>query len=151
MAQHLILAKEAEVPCLAAVNGIMYDSWRIPGVARFRDPAVAAATTRNDVFAARRVSVVKALGRPAGEAEIAEYLDPWTDPRVARSWLTLAGAAENRYTQEMLPGPGTIQDAEALGVGRGCPISDGRLCRRLHAEDPGNSAGFGSSRPATFR
>jgi len=65
------------VPCLAAVNGIMYDSWRIPGVARFRDPAVAAATTRDDVLAARRVFVVKALGRP-GEAEIAEYLDPWT-------------------------------------------------------------------------
>src|SRR5882762_5595828 len=116
VAQHLILAKEAEVPCLAAVNGIMYDSWRVPGVARFRDPAVAAATTRDDVLAARRVFVVKALGRP-GEAEIAEYLDPWADPRVARSWLTLAGAAENRYTQEMLPGLGPVHEAEALGVG----------------------------------
>jgi pimeloyl-ACP methyl ester carboxylesterase len=49
------------------------------------------------------VSVVKALGRPASEAEILEYLDPWTDPRVARSWLALAGAADNRYTQEMIP------------------------------------------------
>jgi len=78
VAQHLMmLAKEAEVPCLAVVNGIMYDSWPVPGVARFRDPAVAAATTRDDVLAARRVFVVKALGRP-GEAEIAEYLDPWT-------------------------------------------------------------------------
>ncbi len=46
---------------------------------------------------------VKALRHPAREAEIAEYLDPWTDPRVTRSWLALAGAAENRYTQEMLP------------------------------------------------
>ena len=72
----------------------------------------------DDVLAARGVFAVKALGRP-GEAEIGEYLDPWTDPRVARSWLTLAGAAENRYTQEMLPGPGPIQEAEALGVGRG--------------------------------
>jgi len=102
VAHHLMLAKQAEVPCMAVVNGIMYDSWPVPGVARFRDPAVAAATTSDDVLAARRVSVVKALGRPAGEAEIAEYLDPWTDPRVARSWLALAGAAENRYIQEML-------------------------------------------------
>ena len=102
VAQHL-LAKQAEVPCMAVVNRIMYDSWPVPGVARFRDPAVAAATTRDDVIAARRVSVVKALGHPAREAEIAEYLDPWTDPRVTRSWLALAGAAENRYTQEMLP------------------------------------------------
>ena len=116
VAQHLILAKEAEVPCLTAVNGIMYDSWHVSGVARFRDPAVAAATTSDDVLAARRVSVVKALGRPASEAEIAEYLDPWTDPRVARSWLALAGAAENRYTQEMLVLQSRI---EAPGVGRG--------------------------------
>jgi pimeloyl-ACP methyl ester carboxylesterase len=103
VAQHLMLANEVEVPRLAVVNSVMYDSWPVPGVARFRDPAVAAATTRDDVLAARRVSVVKALGRPASEAEILEYLDPWTDPRVARSWLALAGAADNRYTQEMIP------------------------------------------------
>jgi pimeloyl-ACP methyl ester carboxylesterase len=103
VAQHFMLANEVEVPRLAVVNSVMYDSWPVPGVARFRDPAVAAATTRDDVLAARRVSVVKALARPASEAEILEYLDPWTDPRVARSWLALAGAADNRYTQEMLP------------------------------------------------
>ena len=45
VAQHLMLAKEVEVPRVAVVNGIMYDSWPVPGVARFRDPAVAAATT----------------------------------------------------------------------------------------------------------
>jgi pimeloyl-ACP methyl ester carboxylesterase len=117
---------------LAAVNGIMYDSWRILGVARFRDPAVAAPTTRDDVLAARRMFVVMALGRP-GEAEIA---DPWTDPRVARSWLTLAGAAENRYTQEMLRGPGPIQDAEALGVGRGSPIQTVDYAERYTREIP---------------
>jgi pimeloyl-ACP methyl ester carboxylesterase len=98
-----MLANKVEVPRLAVVNGVMYDSWPVPGVARFRDPAVAAATTRDDVLAARRVSVVKALGRPTNETEILEYLDPWTDPRVARSWLALAGAADNSYTQEMLP------------------------------------------------
>src|SRR5258708_4046909 len=102
VAQHLMLANKVEVPRVAVVNGIMYDSWPVSGVARFRDPAVAAATTRDDVLAARRVSVVKALGRPASEAEIAEYLDPWTDPRVARSWLALAGAADHPYTMEML-------------------------------------------------
>ncbi|WP_426437059.1 alpha/beta fold hydrolase [Bradyrhizobium genosp. P] len=103
VAQHLALAGTVEVPRVAVVNGIMYDSWPVPGVARFRDPAVAAATTRDDVLAARRVSVVKALGRPASEAELNEYLDPWRDPRVARSWLALAGAADHRHTMEMLP------------------------------------------------
>jgi pimeloyl-ACP methyl ester carboxylesterase len=103
VAQHLMLARPADVQRLALVNAVMYDSWPVPGVARFRDPAMAAATTRDDVLASRRVSVVKALGRPASEAEIAEYLDPWTDPRVTRSWLALAGAADNRYTRQMLP------------------------------------------------
>jgi pimeloyl-ACP methyl ester carboxylesterase len=103
VAQHLMLANQVEVPRMAVVNGIMYDSWPVPGVARFRDPAVAAATTPDDVLAARRVSVVKALGRSANETEMTEYLDPWTDPRVSRSWLALAGAADHRYTIEMLP------------------------------------------------
>src|SRR6476646_4718096 len=58
-------------------------------------------------------------------------------PRAIRSSTTLAGLTEDDYTQEMLPGLGPIQDAEALGVGRGCPISDGRLCRTLRAGDPG--------------
>ena len=55
VAQHLMLANKVEVPRVAVVNGIMYDSWPVPGVARFRDPAVAAPTTRDDVLAARRV------------------------------------------------------------------------------------------------
>jgi hypothetical protein len=52
-----------------------------------RDPVVAAATTRDDLLAARRVSVLKALGRLASEAEIAEYLEPWPIPgSPARGW-----------------------------------------------------------------
>jgi pimeloyl-ACP methyl ester carboxylesterase len=103
VAQHFLIRRAVEVPRLALVNAVMYDSWPVPGVARFRDPAVAAATSTGDVVAARRQSVIKALARPASEAEIAEYLEPWTEPRVARSWLALAGAADNRYTLELLP------------------------------------------------
>src|SRR6266566_3239594 len=43
VAQHLMLANKVQVPRVAVVNGIMYDSWPVPGVARFRDPAVGAA------------------------------------------------------------------------------------------------------------
>ena len=104
VAQHLLVSRLVDVPRLALVNAVMYDSWPVPGVARFRDPAVAAATSTDDVLAARRQSVIRALARPASEAEIAEYLEPWTNPRIARSWLALAGAADNRYTLELLPG-----------------------------------------------
>ena len=103
VAQHLLARGTIEVSHLALVNAVMYDSWPVPGVARFRDPKVAAATSTEDVVAARRQSLVKALARPASELEVTEYLEPWTDPRVARSWLALAGAANNRYTMGLLP------------------------------------------------
>jgi pimeloyl-ACP methyl ester carboxylesterase len=103
IAQHILVEGKIEVSRLALVNAVMFDSWPVPGVARFRDPAVAAATTTEDVLAARRKSVVTALGRPATDAEIVEYLEPWTDPRVARSWLALAGAAYSHYTMDLVP------------------------------------------------
>src|ERR1700740_2830519 len=136
VAQHLMLANKVEVPRVAVVNGIMYDSWPVPGVARFRDPAVAAATTRDDVLAAPRVSVVKALGRPASEAEIAEYLDPWTDPRVARSWLALAGAADHRYTTEMLPSLLQSRKPKLLGGGGDDPFQTIDYAERYAREIP---------------
>ena len=104
IAQHLLVDASIKVSRLALVNSVLYDSWPVPGVARFRDPAVVAATTTEDLLAARRKSVVTALGRPATEEELADYLDPWTDPRVARSWLALAGAADSRFTMDLLPG-----------------------------------------------
>jgi pimeloyl-ACP methyl ester carboxylesterase len=104
IAQHLLVDGKLEVNRLALMNAVMFDSWPVPGVARFRDPQVAAATTPDDILAARRKSVITALARPASEEEIAEYLDPWTDPRVARSWLALAGAAYSHYTMDLVPG-----------------------------------------------
>src|ERR1700724_3324946 len=62
VAQHLFVSRAGDVPPFALVNAVMYDSWPVPGVARFRDPAVAASTTTEDVLAARRISVTKALG-----------------------------------------------------------------------------------------
>ncbi|WP_238605296.1 alpha/beta fold hydrolase [Amycolatopsis sp. Poz14] len=72
-------------------------------MARFRDPAVAAAVTADELLAARRQAVASALADAATEQLIAEYLDPWTNPRVRRSWLTMAGAADNRYTLDLVP------------------------------------------------
>ena len=57
VAQHLLIRRVVEVPRLALVNAGRYNSWPVPGVARFRDPAVAAASSTEDVLAARRQSV----------------------------------------------------------------------------------------------
>ncbi|MEU7558256.1 alpha/beta fold hydrolase [Streptomyces eurythermus] len=103
VAQHLLAGGDAEVERMALVNSVSYDSWPVPAVARFRDPAVRAAVTPQELLDSRRTALTAALGRPAEEAEITEYLQPWTDPRTARSWLCLAAAADNRHTLTALP------------------------------------------------
>ncbi|MGV9308544.1 alpha/beta fold hydrolase [Nonomuraea sp. NPDC004354] len=103
IAQQLLAGGELAVPRLALVNSVSYDSWPVPGVARYRDPAVVAATTVEELLAARRVAVSTALARPVSEGEMADYLDPWRDRRVGRSWMALAGAADSRYTFDLMP------------------------------------------------
>jgi pimeloyl-ACP methyl ester carboxylesterase len=102
IAQHLTV--HATVRRLALVNSVTYDSWPVPGVARFRDPEVVATVTTEEIVAARREAVTKALARPADDSEVDEYVDPWRESRVARSWMTLAGAADSRYTLELVDG-----------------------------------------------
>ena len=136
VAQNLLLSQAVDVPRLALVNAVTYDSWPVPGVARFRDPAVAAAASTEDVLAARRQSVMKALARPASEVEIAEYLEPWTDPRVARSWLALAGAADYRYTLELLPRMRESMTPKLLVWGEDDPFQTVDYAERFAAEIP---------------
>lgn len=47
--------------------------------------------------------MTRSLAGAATEQRVAEYVDPWTDARVRRSWMALAGAADNRYTLELVP------------------------------------------------
>ncbi len=103
IAQHLLAHDRLEVSRLALVNSVTYDSWPAPHVARFRDPQIAAATTGDELLAARRGAVTAALASAATEQLIADYLDPWNDPRVRRSWLAMAGAADSRYTLDLIP------------------------------------------------
>jgi len=103
VAQHLLVHDRLEVPRLALVNSVTYDSWPVPAVARFRDLEVAAAITADEFLAARRQAVTAALAGAATEQRIADYLDPWTDPRVRRSWMAMAGAAHSRYTLDLVP------------------------------------------------
>ncbi|MEV6946931.1 alpha/beta hydrolase [Streptomyces sp. NPDC051172] len=103
IAQHLLVHDQLEVSRLALVNSVTYDSWPVSSVARFRDPDLVAATTGDEILAARRQAVTTALAGAATEQLIADYLDPWTDARVRRSWMAMVGAADNRYTREAVP------------------------------------------------
>jgi pimeloyl-ACP methyl ester carboxylesterase len=139
IAQHLLVKGTIGVDRLVLVNSVMYDSWPVPGVARFRDPAVAAATSVEELLAARRQSVTTALARPMTEAEITEYLEPWIEPRVARSWLALAGAADSRYTLELVPGLRASSTPKLLIWGEDDPFQLIEHAERFAAEIPRTS------------
>lgn len=104
IAQHLAVHSPDRVFKMALVNAVMFDSWPVPGVARYRDPQVREATTTDDILAARRQSLARAIARPMGEDEIADYLSPWKEPRQARSWMAMAAAADPRFTIELEDG-----------------------------------------------
>lgn len=102
IAQRLLATKALDVSKLALINSVTYDSWPVPAVARFRDPKVVAATSAEEIVALRTVAVKGAIMREASPGEIDDYVSPWKDPRVARSWMCLAGAADPKYTLELL-------------------------------------------------
>ncbi|MFI6090656.1 alpha/beta fold hydrolase [Streptomyces sp. NPDC051218] len=98
IAQHLLAHKGLDVSRLALVNSVLYDSWPAPHVAQFRGGGA-----EEGVLAARRQAITRVLAGVATEPLITEYLDPWTDERVRRSWMALAAAADNRYTLDLVP------------------------------------------------
>lgn len=98
IAQHLLAHNRLDVSRLALVNSVLYDSWPAPHVAQFRD-----GDTGEGVLCARRQAITKVLAGVATDSLIADYADPWTDERVRRSWMALAGAADHRYTLDLVP------------------------------------------------
>ncbi|MCK2215315.1 alpha/beta hydrolase [Actinomadura sp. ATCC 31491] len=139
IAQHLLVRGELDVGRLALVNSVTYDSWPVPGVARYRDPAVVAATTVEELLAARRTAVTTALARPATEAELADYLDPWTDPRVCRSWMALAGAADSSYTLDLVPALRADTTPKLLVWGEDDTFQEVAYAERFAREMPGTT------------
>ncbi len=103
--QHLAAHGRRTVPRFALVNSVTYDSWPVPGVERFRDPAVAAAVTVEELLEWRERAIRVAFGRPCDDRELADNLSPWRDPEKAQSWLALAGAADCKYTQTLKQAP----------------------------------------------
>ncbi|MGX5358217.1 alpha/beta fold hydrolase [Kocuria sp. KH4] len=102
IAQH-VAATSGRVRKLVLMNSVMFDSWPVPAVERFRDPQVRAATTVEELLAAREASTRGSVARELGEEELAEYLAPWRDAARVRSWTALAAAADPRYTLELVP------------------------------------------------
>lgn len=137
IAQHLLVKGTIEIERLALVNAVMYDSWPVPAVARYRDPAVVAATSPGDILNARRQAIRKGLLESAATEELVEeYLDPWTDARVTRSWMALAGAADGRYTVDLVPALRASAAPKLLVWGEDDPYQRVEYAERFAAEMP---------------
>ncbi len=95
--QHLA-AFESSVVRLVLMNSVLYDSWPVPAVQRFRDPAIAEAVTVDELLAARAESLTRGVSRPLGEAERERWLAPWHAEDRVQSWTAMAGAADAGYT-----------------------------------------------------
>ena len=103
IAQRLLVRSELDVTHLVLANSVTFDSWPVPGVARYRDSAVVDAATEAEILTSRRVAIAAALAGAANERLVEEYLEPWRRANVRRSWMRLAGAAHHRYTEELVP------------------------------------------------
>ncbi len=136
IAQHLAAAS-GRVRKLILMNAVMFDSWPVPAVERFRDPAVRAATTAEDLLKGRAVSTQKAVGRELSAAELTDYLSPWSEPARHRSWMAMAGAADSRYTLDLVPALQAAGIPTRLVWGRDDGFQKVEFAHRYVAEIPG--------------
>jgi len=102
VAQHLA-AYSGRVTRMVLVNAVMFDSWPVPAVEKFRDPGLRAATSPQELLAARTKTMQLTVERPLSAEEIDDYVSPWQSPARARSWMAMAAAADSRYTLDLLP------------------------------------------------
>ena len=102
VAQHVAVSYRGRVERLALVNSVLYDSWPVPAVSRFRNPELARGIPPEGLVDARRESMRKAVVRRLSRSEEEEYLYPWRTEDGTRSWTAMAAAADARYTQDLV-------------------------------------------------
>jgi pimeloyl-ACP methyl ester carboxylesterase len=102
VAQHLAARYPDRVRRMVLMNAVMFDSWPVPAVERFRDAEVRAVTTSEELLSARRESMSKAVGRNLSAAELDDYVSPWRDEQRVRSWMAMAAAADCSFTLDVV-------------------------------------------------
>ena len=136
IAQHLA-ATSSRIRRMVLMNAVMFDSWPVPAVERFRDQQVRDATTVADLLEARETSTRGSVQRTLSDAELADYLSPWHEPARVRSWTAMAAAADARYTLDLVPALKKAAIPARLVWGRDDDFQKIHYARRYEAEVPG--------------
>ncbi|WP_216698807.1 alpha/beta fold hydrolase [Arthrobacter sp. H41] len=137
IAQYLT-ARTGRVDRLVLMNSVMFDSWPVPAVERFRDPAVRAATTDEELLQGRSKATRLSVIRDLNDEELADYLSPWQSPARSRSWMAMAAAADAKYTVELVAGLKAAAIPTRLIWGRDDDFQKISYARRYVAEIPGS-------------
>lgn len=137
IAQH-IAARSGRVDKLILMNSVMFDSWPVPAVARFRDPEVRAATSPEELLEARMRTMQLAVGRELSVGEIADYTSPWWSPARCRSWMAMAAAADAKYTTDLVPALRAAAVPTRLVWGRDDDFQKIHYAHRYIREIPGS-------------
>lgn len=135
VAQHLAV-HSGRVSSMVLMNSVMFDSWPVPAVERFRDPDVRAATSHEQLLEGRRVATRRAVGRVLDDTEVEDYLSPWQSPARDRSWMAMAVAADAGYTQQLVPGLKASAVPTLLVWGRDDEFQKVGYARRYAGEIP---------------
>jgi pimeloyl-ACP methyl ester carboxylesterase len=136
IAQHLA-ATTGRIRKMVLMNAVMFDSWPVPAVERFRDPKVREATSVDDLLEARATSTRGSVHRTLSDTELADYLSPWHDPARVRSWMAMAAAADPKYTLALIPALQKAAIPTRLVWGRDDDFQKLHYARRYVAEIPG--------------
>ncbi len=135
IAQHLA-ATTGRVRKMVLMNAVMFDSWPVPAVERFRDAEVRASTGTADLLKARETSTRGSTIRPLSEEELTDYLSPWHEPARVRSWMAMAAAADSRYTLALVPALKEAAAPTRLVWGRDDDFQKLEYARRYAEEIP---------------
>ncbi|MCZ2402529.1 alpha/beta hydrolase [Paenarthrobacter sp. Z7-10] len=133
-----IAATSGRVRRLVLMNSVMFDSWPVPAVERFRDPEIRAATTVREFLDARELSTRGAVKRTLNEDELSQYLSPWSSPTRQRSWMAMAAAADARFTMDLVPLLQRENIPTRLVWGRDDDFQKVSFARRYVKEIPGS-------------
>ncbi|MEW1810292.1 alpha/beta hydrolase [Pseudarthrobacter phenanthrenivorans] len=131
-----LAATSGRIGKMVLMNAVMFDSWPVPAVERFRDPEVRRNTSEEDLLAARRKSTQGCAVRTFSEEELEDYLSPWQDPARSRSWMAMAAAADSRYTLDLVPALKEAAIPTRLVWGRDDDFQKIEFARRYVADIP---------------